>query len=198
MDKTTLIISIAGLFSTALVSAIGIYFTHKSQRSPLREHLYTVQIDLLTQFASLTFKIQGVARHLKGYENLKEEERAEAREMWEELQLNLLEVTQRSSVVMPAALYSAMTAYRATTHDFKRSLSDKSDIDRAFYALMGSATQVGMLSRELAGADTLGSESVDLHNAAGYKKMQGIGRESFAKVSRALWTRSAVEPEDQK
>jgi hypothetical protein len=195
VDANTLWISVAGLASTAIVSAIGIYFTHKSQRAPLIEQLYTKQVDLLSQFAVLMSRIQQVAGALMSYSDLEPDERKQAQDLWDALEGDLLEITQRSSIVMPSAVYSAMTAYRASTIDFKESLVSEAGPKHAYYALMGAATHVGMLGRELAGADTLGVESVDLHNAQGYKKMQEIGRVALAKVSRALWTRAHVDKE---
>lgn len=189
MDST-LWISVAGLASTAVVSAIGIYFTYKSQRAPLIEQLYTKQVDLLIQFAVLISRIQQVARALMSNAELTPEERGQARELWEGFEVELLELTQRSSIVMTSAIYSAMTAYRATTQEFAASLRSGGEPKDAYYALMGAAMEIGMLGRELAGADTLGVESVDLHNAGGYKKMQAVGRLAFAKVAKALWTRS--------
>jgi hypothetical protein len=193
MDATSLWISIAGLASTAIVSAIGIYFTYKSQRSPLIEQLYSKQVELLIQFSVVIARIQLVAGALMNYADLEPEEKKQTRELWDALEGDLLETTQRSSIVMPAAIYSAMTAYRAATLDFKESLVSEKGPKDAYHSLMGAAMHVGMLGRELAGADTLGAESVDLHNADGYKTMQAIGKVALAKVSRALWTRSRVD-----
>jgi hypothetical protein len=189
VDTASLWIGIAGLLSTVIVSGIGFYFTHKSQRAPLIEQLYLKQVELLMHFSLVMTRIQQVAGALVSYAELEEEERKQARELWDALDGDLMEVTQKSSIVMPSSIYSAMTAYRAATQDFKESLVSEASAKDAYFALMGAAAHVGMLGRELAGADTLGLESVDLHNAQGLKTMAGIGRVALAKVSRALWTR---------
>jgi hypothetical protein len=196
MDTTSLWIGIAGLTSTAIVSAIGFYFTHKAQRAPLIEQLYAKQIELLIQFSLVMTRIQQVAGALMSFAELDEGERKQARELWDELDGDLMEVTQKSSIVMPSSVYSAMTAYRAATQDFKELLVSEAGPKDAFFAMMGAATHVGMLGRELSGADTLGLESVDLHNAKGLKTMEDVGRVALAKVSRALWTRR-VNDEDR-
>jgi hypothetical protein len=195
VDTASLWIGIAGLLSTVIVSSIGFYFTHKSQRGPLIEQLYLKQVELLMHFSLVMTRIQQVAGALMSYAELEEEERKQARELWDALDGDLMEVTQKSSIVMPSSIYSAMTAYRAATQDFKESLVSEASAKDAYFALMGAAAHVGMLGRELAGADTLGLESVDLHNAQGLKTMAGIGRVALAKVSRALWTRRVDDSE---
>jgi hypothetical protein len=59
--ETTVLISLAGLASTVTVSGIGFYFTHKSQRTPLRQELYKQQIACLSSFVMQATRMQQLA-----------------------------------------------------------------------------------------------------------------------------------------
>lgn len=189
MDIGTLWLGVAGLIATVLVSAIGFYFTYKSQRSPLREALYARQIDALTSFVSVSTRIQELAGALMNEKEFTDEGLERAQLLWCELDGELLDTTQKVGLIMPSSVYSAMTAYRASVQDFHEALDKQAAPTDAFYALAGAAGHVFMVGRELVGADNLSIESVNLHSRDGYKKMQGIGREATAKVVRALWSR---------
>lgn len=189
----SVLIGIAGLIATVAVSAIGFYYTHKAQRSPLREQLYARQMEILISFTVVTTRIQQVADALGNASALSPEEIKQAQDLWDDLTGDLLEVTQKAGVVMPADLYSAITAYRACTEEFKQSLVREGGSGEAYFGLMGAATHVFMMGREMVGADSLSVESLNLHSADGYKKMKQAGRVAFAKVCKALWTRSGNE-----
>lgn len=194
MEAESLWLGIAGLVSTVLVSAISIYFTHKSQRSPLRETLYARQIDALTEFILISTRIQELTRVLMNEKELTDEGIQNAQNLWAQLEAELLETTQKAGILMPSSVYSAMTAYRACMHDFEEALNEQAAPKDAFYALAGAASHVFMVGRELVGADNLSIESVNLHSREGYKNMEAIGKDSLAKVVRALWHRGNADP----
>ncbi len=189
MDATVWI-SIAGLSSTVAASAIGFYFTHKAQRSPLRQELYKKQIEILTSFVLVATRLQLVADRLRARTELTQPEFESAQQLWHDLSGDLLEVTQKGGVVLPSSAYSAMTAVRAAVHDFEDVMTRDADAKDAYFALMGAVAHVFMIGREIVGADALSTESIRLHGAEGYEKMNRIGRHAFAKVSTALWTRA--------
>ena len=186
--EATVWISVAGLTATVATSAIGFYFSQKSQRSPLRQELYKKQIECLAEFVVNATNLQLMAASYQtGTSTF--QEGSDEEQAWEILAEKLRDITQRAGLVLPAAAYSTMTAYRAAQHDFEDALLAKSDLHKPLQALMGTLGHVFMVGREVLGADSLSAESIRLHSANGYEDMNRVGSKSLAKVMEALWNR---------
>lgn len=192
--ETTVWVSVAGLAATVAASAIGFYFSQKSQRSPLRQELYKKQVEYITEFVVQATKLQMMAAAYKTG-SLTFEEGSHAEQAWEVLAEELRDITQRSGVVLPAAAYSTMTAYRAAQNDFEDALIAKQDLQAPLRALIGALAHVFMVGREVLGADNLSAESIRLHSAKGYENMNRIGANALGKVHAALWQRGKVADE---
>ena len=186
MDATVWV-SLAGLASTVAASGIGFYFTHKSQRTPLRQELYKQQIDCLSAFVVHATLMQQLAASFTSgtskFESGNDDDMA-----WETLNAEILEITQRGGLVLPAAAYSTLTAYRAAQRDFEDALIAKKDLKLPLHAMQGAFGQV-MVGREVVGADHLSAESIKLHSAKGYESMNRIGSKALANVIAAMWHR---------
>jgi hypothetical protein len=184
---TTLLVSLAGLASTVAASGIGFYFTHKAQRTPLRQELYKQQIECLTSFVVRATQMQQLAAAFVSgtsiFENGSDEDVA-----WETLNAEILDITQRSGLVLPSAAYSTLTAYRTAQCGFEDALIAKTDLEPPLLAMQGAFGQVFMVGREVVGADDLSAESIRLlHSAKGYENMNRIGAKSLGNVIHALW-----------
>lgn len=190
MDTSSLWIAIAGLAGTTAASVAGLYFTHKSQRTPLRQQLHAKQIEVLVDFAIGSTRLQKIAAALHEAGALSEEDQKALDEAWDEVSQRLLDSVQTGGVVLPSDVYSAMTAFRACAEEFEIAIVKRINVGKAYYDLMGAAMHVNMLSREVVGADSLSNESILLHNKDGYARMQEIGRVSLARVARAFWAPS--------
>lgn len=188
MDTSSLWIAIAGLAATTAASVAGLYFTHKSQRTPLRQQLHAKQIDVLIDFAIGSTRLQKIAATLHEAGALPKENQSALDEAWDEVSQRLLDIVQMGSVVLPSDVYSAMTAFRACAEEFEIAVVKHTNVGKAYYDLMGAAMHVNMLSRGIVGADSLSTESIRLHNKEGYARMQEIGRISLARVARAFWS----------
>jgi hypothetical protein len=186
--ETTVIVSLAGLASTVTASAIGFYFTHKAQRTPLRQELYKQQIECLSRFVVRGTQMQQLAASFASGTSLFESG-SEQDMAWETLNAEILEITQRGGLVLPSAAYSTLTAYRAAQRDFEDALMAKSDLHSPLQAMQGAFGHVFMVGREVVGADHLSAESIRLHSAKGYEDMNRIGAKSLGKVFTALWHR---------
>jgi ADP-ribosylglycohydrolase len=198
MDNSSFWIAIVGLIATNVVSAIGFYFAHKSQRSPLREQLYGKQLEVMIDFSVTATRLQKVAEVLREGASLSKEDQHAMDQMWDDIATHLLDVVQTGGVVLPSDLYTSMTAYRACCDSFEEAVVKGINVGKAYNDLMGACGHVFMMSRALAGADSLGVESLNLHSRDGYNRMQEIGRVSFARVFRALRTprRPSNTPEE--
>ena len=188
---TTLLVSIAGLISTVAASAIGFYFTQKAQRTPLRQELYKQQIECLSEFVVHATRMQQLAGSFaSGTDTF--ESGGEADMAWETLNAAILEVTQRSGLILPAAAYSTLTAYRAFQRDFEDAMLAKQDMGPPLLDMKGAFGQVFMVGREVVGADHLSTESIKLHSATGYENMNRIGSNALANVISALRNQGKV------
>ena len=186
MDNASFWIAIVGLIATNITSAIGFYFAHKSQRSPLREQLYGKQLEVMIDFSVGATRLQKIAEALREGANLSKEDQHTLDQAWDEVTSYLLDVVQKAGIVLPSDLYSTMTAYRACCDAFEEAVVKGVNVGKAYNDLGGAYGHMFMMSRELAGADSLGVESLNLHSRDGYARMQQIGRVSMARVFRAL------------
>lgn len=185
MDAT-IFISLAGLASTVIASTIGFYFTHKSQRTPLRQELYKQQIDCLFEFIVSATRMQQLAvsfaSRSSNFESGSDEDMA-----WEALNAEILEITQRGGLVLPSAAYSTLTAFRAAQRDFEDALIEGRDLRQPFQSLQGALGHVFMVGREVLGADSLSVESIKLHSQKGYETINRVGAGALGKVISAMW-----------
>lgn len=195
MDNTSFWIAIASLVATNIASCVGFYYSHKSQRSPLREQLYTKQIEALVEFSIASTRLQKVAYALQDPQ-LNEDDQRTLDEHWDEISYHLLDITQKGSILFPSTLYNAVTSFRASADAYEIAIVKSENVEQAYYDLMGAASYVMMIGRELVGADNLSIESLNLHSKDGYDKINGIGKDAFAIVSRALWNQSHHKKND--
>jgi len=186
MDNGSFWLAIAGLAATSVTSGIGFYFSYRSQRSPLREQLYGKQLDVMTDFALGATRLQKIAGALRDGSKLAAEERLALDQAWNDVSFDVLDVVQRAGVLLPADLYSTMTAYRACCEAFEKAVLEGINVGKAYNDLAGAFGHTFMLSRELAGADSLSVESLNLHSRDGYARMMEVGRVSLARVFREL------------
>lgn len=187
MDATVWV-SLAGLASTVAASGIGFYFAHKAQRTPLRQELYKQQIECLSAFVvQATLMQQLAASFTSGTSTF--ESGGEVDMAWETLNANILEITQRAGLLLPAAAYSTLTAYRGAQHNFEDALLAEKDLRPTLQAMQGAFGRVFMVGREVVGADHLSKESIRLHSARGYESMNRIGSKALGNVITALWHR---------
>lgn len=190
MDNGQFWIAIAGILATLTASGIGFYFSYRAQRAPLRDHLYTKQVDVLTDFSIGATRLLKIAAMLQDTSKLSKDDQHSLDESWDTVSGRLLDITQIGGVVLPSDLYSGLTAFRACAEAYEIAVVEKVNISKAYYELMGAASHVQMSSRELVGADSLGLEALKLHDKGGYANIQQIGRVALGRVSRALWTQS--------
>lgn len=192
MDNSSLWIAIVGLAGKTAASVAGLYFTHKSQRTPLRQQPHAKQIEVLIDIAVGSTRLQKIAAALHEAGALPQEDQKVLDEAWDEVSQRLLDSVQVGGVVLPSDVYSAMTAFRACAEEFEIAVVRRTNVGKAYYDLMGAAVHVNMLSREVVGADSLSAESILPHNKDGYARMQEVGRASLARVARAFGHRLFV------
>ena len=185
MDAT-IWVSLGGLASTVAASAIGFYYTHKSQRTPIRQELYKLQVECLSVFVVQATRMQQLAAAFTSgtatFSSGGEEDMA-----WESLNAEILEITQRAGLVLPSAAYSTLTAYRAAQRDFEDALIAGTDLRQALQAMQGAFGSVFMVGREVLGADSLSVETIHLHGSGGYESLNRIGSTALGQVIEALW-----------
>jgi hypothetical protein len=183
--EATALVSLAGLAATVAASGIGFYFTYKAQRTPLRQELFKRQIECLSEFVLHATRMQQLASAF-ATGNEKFESGGEADLAWESLNVEILEVTQRAGLVLPAAAYSTLTAYRRAQVDFEDAMLANQDLSSPLNAMMGAFGHVFMVGRELIGADNLSAESIRMFGGDGYENMNRIGSTALAKIFAAL------------
>lgn len=179
--------AIIGIVSTGAVGVAGAYFAYKAQRTPLRQALYERQLNVLSDFSVLGTRACKLAALLTDASKLQESELRAVGSAWDDVQEQMLEVVQRGSIILPSTVYGAVTQVRFMADRFDEAFVKGENVGKAYYDLMGAFTQASMVSRMLAGADALSTESLSLHSRNGYGAFEGVGVESMARLSRFFW-----------
>ncbi|MBD7952729.1 hypothetical protein H9654_00795 [Stenotrophomonas sp. Sa5BUN4] len=180
-------VGIIGIVSTGAVGVAGAYFAYKAQRTPLRQALYERQLNVLSDFSVLATRACKLAALLTDASKLEEPELRAVGSAWDEVQEQMLEVVQRGSIILPSTVYGAVTQVRFMADRFGEAFDEGVNVGKAYYELTGAVTQAGMVSRMLAGADALSTESLSLHSRNGYGAFADVGVQSMARLSRFFW-----------
>jgi hypothetical protein len=163
-DKTvTLIIGLAGIFSTLISSGLGIYFTGKGRSAPLRQSLFNKQLELITKIIHKQGRIRVFFTILSGsddtYKELARDDIGECVKKFSELQ-------EEGAAILPTELWVEVKQLNSqitgmlVEYDEGRGISENSMGD-----LVARETKVALLSRVVLGIDELTEESLKLFSS---------------------------------
>ena len=101
-NTVTLVIGLSGITATLISSALGLYFTSKARSSPLREMLYSKQIDLIVSIISKTGRIRIFTTILASKDSTFKDR---ARDDLGDYVKILYELTEQGAAILPTELW---------------------------------------------------------------------------------------------
>lgn len=157
-DARGLILGIAGMVSTIVVSALGLYFTARARVAPMRELLYSKQLDL----AQRVFRTFGRARVFAVLLSVESKHQDQARGDIGRIVKRLSILTDEAVALFPTELYvvvkQASDTLTSLVVDYDEGRNTKTSSDR----LRGQEAKAALMARTLLGIDELSDESIRL------------------------------------
>jgi hypothetical protein len=166
MDQNvvTLIIGLAGISSTLISSGLGIYFTARARSAPLRELLYSKQVDLISKIIQKQARYRVYATVLSDDKTTTFHERA--LEDIGECVKEYSELTERAAAILPTDLWVEIKRLSTAMTDLLGDYDEVSKIDQdKLITIMAIDAKVALLSRAVLGVDELTDESLRLFSS---------------------------------
>ena len=185
MDSTTqtILVSIAGLISTAIVGAIGLFFTARSRSAPLRQHLYQEQLALVIRIVRIIGKIRTFAPMVVDpsgpyHERAVNDLRVKVRQ--------LSEAKDAAAALLPTELYGELAQLASIVTDFVGDYDERRDLSWFPATLAGHAAKTALLARTYLGVDELSTESASLFaSERSLASVANLDPEEIAAVAKA-------------
>jgi hypothetical protein len=156
----TLIIGLAGISATLISSSLGLYFTAKARRSPLRELIYSKQLDLISTMLHKQGRISVFIVLLLGDDP---EIRERAREDMRIVVKELSELGEEATAIFPTNLWLEAKRLLVFVLDFLVKYDEQKpypeDIKEELSARLA---KVALIARAVLGVDELTEESLRL------------------------------------
>ena len=162
MDSTTqaLILGISGIMATLVSSSLGLYFTARARTAPLRNHLYSKQLDLVLQIILVIGRIRIYLPIILAPEPNEHREQA-----LEDLRGKVSELSQlvdSAAALFPTELYAEINQLSHLIVNIMVDFDEGRDVAGFQEELGGHATKVALLARTYLGVDELSQESTAL------------------------------------
>jgi hypothetical protein len=186
-EMSGLILGLAGLVSTLISTALGLYFTARARTAPMREMLYAKQIHLARQFLRAYGRVRLYAVLL-----------VPPGEYAKMARRDLVKVAHRLTVLgddaallFPTELYVAVKATVDMVPRFLSRFDEGGDTSGFIDEFLAAELKVGLLARAALGIDELSDESVRLFSKTSeLAKLAGVsGDELLGKERRKAPTK---------
>jgi hypothetical protein len=162
-NVVTLIIGLAGIASTLISSGLGIYYTAKARSAPLREMLYSKQVELISKLIYKQGRFRVYATVLSDETSIYGEQ---ARDDIGNCVKEYAELTEEGAAILPTDLWIEVkqlsSAMSGLVVDYDA--SGKIDKDR-LVELIAIEAKLSLIARAVLGVDKLTDESLQLFSS---------------------------------
>ncbi|WP_295550803.1 hypothetical protein [uncultured Pseudacidovorax sp.] len=162
MEQTTvtLIVGLAGIASTLVVSGMGLYYTARSRATPLRQTLFSKQIDAVVEIAHLQSRIRVFATVLSFKESpYLEEARRDIGEHYRQFAV----AQEKAAVLLPVELWLELKGLADEMSGAIEEFDCQGTIGPVrIKTLVSRMTKVALLCRVVIGSDELSQQSINL------------------------------------
>jgi hypothetical protein len=182
-ETVTLVIGLAGIVSTLIVSSIGFYYTSKGRKIGLRDKLFEKQIEIIVRLFHKQSRIRVFSDVLRGKDM---ELRERAREDIGNLVMEYCEIEEQSAAILPVELWIEIKRLTEFYVDFVVAFDNNNRISEPMREeMLARITKISLLSRTVLGVDELTEESIALFSSPKeYEKLAGLELDHFKKASK--------------
>ena len=176
----TLIVGLAGITATLISSSLGLYFTANARTNPLRQTLYTKQLELIINLLQKQGRFKVFATMLLDDESPYAEQ---AREDIGACVMDYSKLTEEATAILSTELWIEMRRISdwmtdfLVSYDANQPLSGLKD-----YIIMD--TKAALIARALLGVDELSQESISLFSSQ--KSFEKLSKISASDLERFL------------
>lgn len=191
-NTVTLVIGLSGITATLISSALGLYFTSKARSSPLREMLYSKQIDLIVSIISKTGRIRIFTTILASKDSTFKDR---ARDDLGDYVKILYELTEQGAAILPTELWievKKLSEHVVTISDEydKNKIIDSNQIVK----LSAIGTKVALVARSVLGVDELTEESIKIFSSKkAFGNLANIEISYFENMAREKKPNNAIQ-----
>ncbi|WP_207878217.1 hypothetical protein [Pseudomonas sp. 32_A] len=159
----TLIVGVAGIVSTLLVGALGLYYTAKARVAPLRDALFSRQLDLAVQISHLQSRLRVFVTILSDDESLYHDE---AREDIREYYKQFAELEERGAVILPVELWVEVKKLSSAVSGAILEFDEEGIIAvSSKLGIEARMAKVALICRTITGADQLSEHALSLFSS---------------------------------
>lgn len=180
-EIVTLVVGLAGIISTLLVSGLGLYFTAKARSSALRESLFTQQLELVRK---LIYKQGRVRMFLTLLAEKDGPFQEQARDDVGESIRDFSELQEEGAAILPVELWMEVRRLNDVMVDILVSYDDIEVLtEDSMETLVAHSTKVGLLSRAALGIDELTTDSLKIYSTKrSFQRLADLEIEHFKKA----------------
>jgi len=162
-NTVTLIVALAGIAATLISSSLGIYFTARARSAPLRELLYSKQIELIPQIIHKQGRFRVFATLLVGDDpTFKDRARDDIRGCIKDYS----ELTEKAAAILPTDLWVEISQLSNYMTELAVNFDENGKLDeKDMVKLSAMDAKVALVSRALLGVDELSDESLKLFSS---------------------------------
>lgn len=178
----TLIIGLAGIIATLISSSLGFYFIARARSAPLRELLYSKQIELITQIIGKQSRFRVFASLLVGDDpTYKDRARVDIGNCVK----NYSELTEKAAAILPTELWIDIKRLSNYMTELVVIYDENRKLDKEHTAKLSAMdAKVALISRAVLGVDELTQESLELFSSGkNYEGLVKIGAEELKIVT---------------
>lgn len=158
-NTATLIIGLAGIVATLIASGLGLYFTARARSAPLREYLYTKQVDLVSQVLLTIGRIRiFIAMAIDPESPYQKQARDD---LGKKVKI-LSELCDTAAALLPTELYAEVRQTERFVVDFVVNLDEGNGVSEFPAKLDSYAAKTVLVARACLGIDELSEESLAL------------------------------------
>nr|WP_321329360.1 hypothetical protein [Alcaligenes faecalis] len=180
-SETTLVVGLAGILATLIVSGLGLYYTAKARSSSLRDALFDRQLELAISIAYFQSRARVFLTILAGDDNtFKEQARSDLAQHFKDF----CESEEKSSVILPVELWIEVKGLSSAISCLIQEFDESEQIDKKQFRLcIARMTKVALLSRATLGVDELTEQSLSLFSSQkDYSRLATIEIEHLAGI----------------
>ena len=189
-SEATLIVGLAGILATLIVSALSLYYTAKSRNSSLRDALFDRQLDLAISSIYLQSRLRVFLTILSDPDSpFKEEARLDFGQCFKEFSEN----EEKAAAVLPVELWIEIKTLSKEISSLIQVYDEQEEIDGAqFDYSVARMTKIALLTRATFGVDELTEQSISLFSSKkDYSRTAAIEIEHLAEIHERVNKRDA-------
>ena len=187
MDYSSLILGLAGIFSTLLTSGLALYFTYKDRNSGYRESLFDKQVEYIINCFEQVNTVQRLINIHQDKIN-----KPVSKQVWDDFLVEaekLSTLVDKSSSILPTEIYTTLAEFNNVCEKYIVAKKQQKLNSFKLQDMHALNLKFALTSREYIGVDPLSEENLKLTTEGNF--------ETLIEMPDSSWNRFAEELSNQ-